>query len=122
MHALASGWTELAAGACLVAGLMTSFQCAAVVGVMAVAFVTAHRTNGFFIFRPGQGWDYVAFLALTAVALAGFGPGEFSLDHALGIDGDLDGTVGLAVAAGLGLAGATALLLACWRPVPVEPA
>jgi putative oxidoreductase len=84
---------------------------------MTVALVTAHRSNGFFIFRPGQGWEYVAVLALSAVALAVLGPGEGSLDDALGITTDLDGGVGLALSAGLGLAGGAAVLVACWRPV-----
>jgi putative oxidoreductase len=117
LHALASGVTELGAGTCLVLGLLTSLQCGAVVGVMTVAFVTTHRRNGFFIFRPGEGYEYVGFLAVTAVALAVLGPGRLSLDHALGIAGRLDGTVGLALSAGLGLAAAGGLLAACWRPV-----
>lgn len=117
LHALASGWTELVAGTGLLLGLLTSLQCAAVVGVTAVALVTAHRTNGFFIFRPGQGWEYVAVLALSAVALAVLGPGQASLDDAMGIAGDLDGGAGLALSAGLGLAGAALLLVSCWRPV-----
>ena len=116
VHALASGLTELGAGTGLLLGLLTSLQCGAVVGVMAVAFVTAHRTNGFFIFKPGQGWEYVGFLALTAIALAVLGPGRLSLDHAFDIDLDLDGGVGLALSAGLGLAGAAALLVTSWRP------
>lgn len=114
VHALASAVTELAAGAGLLLGLLTALQCGAVVGVMTVAFVTAHRTNGFFVFRPGQGWEYVAVLALTAVALAVLGPGRVSLDHLLGID--LAGGLGLALSAGLGLAGAGLLLLTSWRP------
>lgn len=116
VHALASGLTELGAGACLLLGLLTSLQCGAVVGVMTVAFVTAHRTNGFFIFKPGQGWEYVAVLAATATALAAIGPGQYSLDDALDIAGDLDGGVGVALSAGLGLAAAAVLLALCWRP------
>jgi putative oxidoreductase len=115
-HALASGITELAAGAGLALGLLTSVHCGAVVGVMTVALVTAHRSNGFFIFRPGQGWEYVGFLALTAVAVAVLGPGSTSLDGVLGIADDLDGAAGLALSAGLGMAGAAGLLVACWRP------
>ena len=114
VHALASGLTEVGAGVGLVIGLLTSLQCGAVVGVMAVALVTAHRTNGFFIFKPGQGYEYVSFLALTAVALAVLGPGRLSLDHVLDID--LNGLVGLALSAGLGLIGATALLVTSRRP------
>ena len=121
LHALASGWTEILCGSALLLGLLTSLQCAAVVGVMTVALMTAHRKNGFFIFRPGQGWEYVAVLALCAVALAVLGPGEASADDALGIATDLDGWTGLALSAGLGLLGAAALLGTCWRPVS-EPA
>lgn len=118
LHALASGLTEIGSGIGLLLGLLTSLQCAAVVGIMTVAFMTAHRGNGFFIFKPGQGWEYVASLALTAVALAVLGPGELSLDHAL--DVDLDGGVGLALSAGLGLGAAAGLLAACWRPARTE--
>ncbi len=117
VHALMSGVTEVGAGAALMAGLLTSLECAAVVGVMTVAFVTVHRKNGFFIFRPGEGYEYVVTLAVAAVALGALGPGKYSLDRALGIDGDLDGGVGLALSAGLGIVGAAALLAACWRPV-----
>jgi putative oxidoreductase len=116
LHALASGWIEVLSGVCLVLGLLTSFVCAAVVGVMTVAFATAHRTNGFFIFRPGQGWEYVAVLAAVSAALASLGPGRLSVDRAVGLDVHLDGGVGLALSAGLGVGGAAALLVAFWRP------
>ncbi|HUR50644.1 MAG TPA: DoxX family protein [Mycobacteriales bacterium] len=118
VHALASGLTELGAGSALLLGLLTSLQCGAVVGIMSVAFVTAHRTNGFFVFRPGQGYEYVAVLAVVASALAVLGPGGLSVDHALGIDDALDGGVGLALSAGLGLVSAAGLLAAFWRPQP----
>lgn len=114
VHAWASGVTELGAGACLLLGLLTSLQCGAVVGVMTVAFVTVHRKNGFFIFRPGEGYEYVGTLAFAAVALAVMGPGEWSVDNALNLD--LNGGVGLALSAGLGLLGAALLLLVSWRP------
>ena len=120
LHALASGVTELGAGAGLLAGLLTSLQCGAVVGVMAVAFFVNHRKNGFFIFRPGEGYEYVAVLFCTAVALAVLGPGKWSLDHVLDLDTDLDGTVGLALSAGLGLVASAGLLVACWRPEPAK--
>lgn len=116
VHALASGLTELGAGGALLLGLLTSLQCGAVVGIMAVAFMTAHRKNGFFIFRPGEGYEYVAFIAVTATALAVLGPGEWSLDDALGIADDLDGWTGLALSAGLGIVASAGLLAACWRP------
>ncbi len=45
------------------------------------------------------------------------GPGEYSLDHAVGLDDILDGWVGLGFAAG-GLAVAAGQLLLFWRPSP----
>jgi putative oxidoreductase len=116
VHALASALTELGSGTALLLGLLTSLQCGAVVGIMAVALMTAHRANGFFVFRPGQGYEYVAVLAVVATALAVIGPGDWSLDHALGIDDQLDGGVGLALSAGLGLVSAAGLLVLFWRP------
>jgi putative oxidoreductase len=121
VHALASGSLELLAGSALLLGLFTALQCAAVVGVMTVALVVAHRRNGFFIFRPGQGWEYVAVLIVTAVALAVLGPGAWSLDARLDIADDLDEEVGLTIC-GLGAFAAAAMLAMCWRPgAPEDP-
>ena len=52
---------------------------------MLVAIVTNHRGNGFFIFRPGEGWEYVMTLTIAGFAIAVLGAGEWSLDHALDI-------------------------------------
>ncbi len=118
LHAgLASG-TEIGAGVLLVLGLLTPVAAAGVVGVMVVAWITNHRGNGFFIFRPGEGWEYVMTLTVVGLALGALGPGSWSLDGALDLD-DLAGSEGLALTAGLGLGGAAALLLGFWRrPAP----
>ena len=43
---------------------------------MGVATWAAHRNNGFFVFRPGQGWEYTVSIAVVAFAIGtGF---EFS--------------------------------------------
>ncbi len=110
--------TELAAGVSLVLGLLTPLGAAAVVGVMAVAFVINHRGNGFFIFRPGEGWEYVMTLALAAVTIGAVGPGEWSLDEIIGIRDDLVGWPGLLLATIAGGGGAALLLLLAWRPQP----
>jgi putative oxidoreductase len=109
--------TEIGAGGLLVLGLLTPFGGAGVVGVMAVAWAINHRGNGFFIFRPGEGWEYVMTLGLCGIALGAIGPGRWSLDHALDVSDDLTGSTGLVLSAGAGLLGAAALLAACWRPV-----
>ena len=108
--------TEVGAGVMLVFGLLTPFGGAGVVGVTTVAWAINHRGNGFFIFRPGEGWEYVMTLLLSGITLGGIGPGAWSLDDALGIDDDLSGTAGLLIAAVAGLGGAAVLLVTCWRP------
>jgi putative oxidoreductase len=116
VHAWVASITEVGAGVLLVAGLLTPLGCAGVVGVMAVAWAINHRGNGFFIFRPGEGWEYVMTLAFAAVALGALGPGEWSLDEALDVRDDVSGTTGLLIAALAGAGGAAALLALFWRP------
>jgi putative oxidoreductase len=108
--------TELGAGALLVLGLLTPFGGAGIVGVMVVAWAINHRGNGFFIFRPGEGWEYVMTLAICGVVVGTVGPGEWSLDDAFGILDDLAGTTGLLISALAGGLGAALLLATCWRP------
>lgn len=118
LHAWLASITEVAGGALLVLGLLTPLACAAVVGVMLVALITNHRKNGFFIFRPGEGYEYVLTLTVVALCLAALGGGEWSLDHALDRWDDLSGWTGLAIAAVAGGGGAALLLAVFWRPEP----
>lgn len=98
--------TELGVGVLIALGFLTSLAAAGVVGIMFVAFWTVHRAAGFFItsfMKEGvevEGWEYVFTLAIAAIALAAVGPGELSVDDALGIAGDLDDWVGLLIALG----------------------
>ncbi len=98
--------TEVAAGASLILGLLTPLGGAGVVGTMTVAWIINHRGNGFFIFRPGEGWEYVMTLVFCGVAIGTVGAGRWSLDRALGIDDDLVGVPGLLLAGGAGGVGA----------------
>jgi putative oxidoreductase len=116
LHAWLASITEVGVGVLLVLGLFTPLAYAGVVGVMFVAWMINHRGNGFFIFRPGEGWEYVMTLGLVAAAMGAVGPGSWSLDRALDIDDDLSGTWGLAISAGAGVLGATLLLAIFWRP------
>jgi len=120
LHAWLASLTELGAGLLLLAGLCTPLAAAGVVGVMLVAWVTNHLRNGFFIFRPGEGYEYVMTLCLVGVAIGALGAGEWSLDHVVGLD--WSGWSGLAIAVGAGGGGAAALLAACWRPPRPEAA
>jgi putative oxidoreductase len=115
LQALMATVTELGAGALLVLGLATPLAAAAVVGTMTVAFVANHMRNGFFIFRPGEGYEYVLMIIVVAGALGALGAGSWSLDAAVGLE--IVGWPGLAISLGLGVVTAAAVLGSCWRPV-----
>lgn len=114
LHAWLASVTELVCGVLLVVGFLTPFGAAGVVGVMVVAFVTNHRPNGFFIFRPGEGYEYVLNLAVAATAIAGLGAGRWSVDGQFEID--LAGLKGLLIVLVFGVGGAVALLGVFWAP------
>jgi putative oxidoreductase len=116
VHAWLASLTEVAGGIALILGLLTPLGGAAVIGVMLGAWITNHRGNGFFIFRPGEGWEYVMTLTLCGLVLAVVGPGKWSLDQALGWRRDLIGTTGLLIAIVAGAGGAALLLATAWRP------
>ena len=105
--------TELGSGVLLILGLFTSLGAAGLLGVMVVAFWIEHRKRGFFIYLPGQGWEYVAMISTVAVLLGTVGPGRFSLDDALDLTLFNDWK-GLIVTLVGGLGGATLLLTTCW--------
>ena len=117
VQARVAATTEITAGLLFAAGLLTPFAAAGMIGVMLVAGWAAHRRNGFFIFRKGEGWEYVASIAVVAWAVATIGPGELSLDHALDLTWDAwDGWIGSAIAGVLGVGGAILQLAVCYRP------
>ena len=120
MHATFAAGGEITAGLFLAAGLLTSFAALGFVGLMTVAAVTVHFRNGFFILD--EGWEYVLVLAATAITIAMLGPGDWSLDHGLGIIDDFDGYVGLAISAGGGVIAAGILLGVFYRPPKPDPA
>src|SRR6185436_19460264 len=120
LHAWMASITELVCGPMLVIGFLTPLAAAGVVGVMTVAFLTNHRPNGFFIFRPGEGYEYVLNLTAAGLALGGTGAGKFSIDELLD-SALLSGWKGLAIAAVGGFGGALLLLAVYWRPAKPEP-
>src|SRR3954465_5210041 len=71
LHAWFASLAELGSGVLLMLGLAPPFACAGGVGTMVVAAVTNHLRNGFFIFRPGEGYEYVLSLAPAAIGLPG---------------------------------------------------
>ncbi|MEL7208391.1 MAG: DoxX family protein [Actinomycetota bacterium] len=119
LHAWLASIVEVVAGAMLVVGLVTPLAAAGAVGVMVVAWITNHLRNGFFIFRPGEGYEYVMTLTVVGIVVGLLGPGEWSLDEPLDLL-DLAGGSGLVIVLAAGVGGALALLLAFWRPEPDE--
>jgi putative oxidoreductase len=115
LNARISAVNEILIGLALIAGLLTSVAAAGVVATMFVAFWSIHRFAGFFNFRrPDEGWEYVATLSIIGISLAVLGPGRYSVDQALGIAGNLDEWVGLAII-GAGILIAVGQLAVFWR-------
>lgn len=106
--------TEIGAGLMFAAGLLTPIAAAGIIGIMLVAIVVAHWKVGFFVFHPGQGWEYCATIALGALAVAAIGPGEWSVDHV--IEFVPDGWTPFAIAFGLGIGSAVLQLAVSYRP------
>lgn len=106
--------TEIGAGLLFAAGLITPFAGAGIIGVMIVAIVVAHWKVGFFIFKPNQGWEYCASIAVVAFAVSMTGGGRWSLDNALNID--FHGWCGAAIAGVVGIGGAVGQLTLSYRP------
>jgi putative oxidoreductase len=116
LQAWMSVLTEIGAGAMLVVGLLTPLACAAVISVMLVAGLLAHRSNGFFVFKDG--YEYVLVLAVVSLALAMLGPGKASVDAAADIE--ITGWAGGGIALGVAVVATAGLLATFWRPVPAK--
>ncbi|HXY28185.1 MAG TPA: DoxX family protein [Acidimicrobiales bacterium] len=116
LHAWTASLTEIGAAVLLALGLLTPLGAAGVVGVMLVAWITNHRGNGFFIFRPGEGWEYVMTLTFLGVVVGTLGPGDWSIDGHVSSLQNLWGWPGFWISAGLGGLGAVGLLAAYSRP------
>jgi putative oxidoreductase len=106
--ALAAGVGELVGGLLLAVGLVTPVAAAIVTAVMLTAIWTAHLPKGIWVTQGG--YEYNLVLIAVALMLAGTGPGQWSLDNALGIELAGSGWVLASLGAGvLGAAGAVAL-------------
>ncbi|MEH0421288.1 DoxX family protein [Streptomyces sp. B21-083] len=112
LQAWLSVLTEIGAGALLVLGLLTPLACAAVLSVMLVAGLLAHRPHGFFVFK--EGYEYVLVLGVLALTLGAWGPGKYAVDTAAGIE--VTGWAGAGVVLGVGAAATAGLLALFWRP------
>ncbi len=118
LHALAAAIAEMGTGVMLALGFLTPLAAAGMIGVMVVAGWTVHRSSGFFIVSGG--WEYTFVVALIAFAVAGLGPGRWSIDHGIGLADSLSGYLGMAIALIAGVGAGVAQLAVFYRPP--EPA
>ena len=102
LNAFAAGAAELGAGVLLVLGLLTPLAAALVTAVMIVAIATVHLSKG--IWTADGGFELNLVYIAVVFALAGVGAGDWSLDHALGLD--IAGTDWAIGALGIGILGA----------------
>lgn len=115
LHAWLASVVEIGAGVLLLVGLLTPLAAGGVAGTMLVAWITNHRGNGFFIFNPGEGWEYVMTLTVVSLAVGTLGPGLWALDPVIGLDAWF-GVAGMLTVVLAGGGGAGALLAVFWRP------
>jgi putative oxidoreductase len=108
VHATGAGAAEFFGGALLALGLLTPFAAAALIATMAVAIATVHFSKG--LWSTEGGYEYNAVLMAVAFAVTAVGPGNWSLDHALGLD--LNGAGWALAALAAGIVGGFAMLLA----------
>jgi putative oxidoreductase len=98
VHATAASVTEVASGTLTVLGLAPPVAASGITAVMLTAIHRVHKKNGFFI--TNGGYEFNLILIGAALALAEAGPGDPSLDSALGMDMHGPGWAIAALAAG----------------------
>ncbi|MFL5822385.1 MAG: DoxX family protein [Solirubrobacteraceae bacterium] len=116
-HATAAGAAEAGGGALLALGLFTPAAAAALIGTMFTAIQKVHFKNG--PWATDSGYEYNLALIAALIALADLGPGDLSLDRALGTE--IKGpAVALAALAG-GVAGAALMTRTAEEEAPEVP-
>lgn len=81
-NAIAAGVSEAAGGALLMAGAATPLAASSLIGTMLTAIWKVHKPKGVWVTQGG--YEYNAVLIAALVALIDAGPGEVSVDAALG--------------------------------------
>lgn len=93
-----AGLASFGGGLLVVLGALTPFGALAIAALMVNAIVTVQWRHGFWA-RHG-GYESNLLIWLTAIGIAATGPGDVSIDGALGIDDKLSGASwGVAIAA-----------------------
>ena len=99
IHAWGAALAETGAGLLVGLGLLTPIGAAMAIAVMTAAIITVHGAKGFF--NHEGGYEFNLTLIAAAFALAGAGPGDWSLDHVLGIGWTGAGWALIALGAGV---------------------
>lgn len=116
-NAVAAGLAEAGGGAALVLGLGTPLAASGLTATMLTAINRVHLKAGPWV--TNGGYEYNLVLIAAVLALTETGPGDVSLDHALGIEKKGPGWAVAALAGGV--AGAVgAHLLAEAHPAPPQ--
>ena len=110
-HAIAAGVLEAGGGLLLVLGLLTPFAAAAITAVMVTAIATVHGAKG--LWNTGGGYEFNLVLLAVVFAIAGAGPGAWSLDHAFALH--LSGTDWALVQLAAGIIGGMGAVVAGQR-------
>jgi putative oxidoreductase len=98
-NAIAAGVSETAGGLLLIAGAATPAAASSLIGTMITAIRKVHQPNGPWVAQGG--WEYNAVLIAALTAMIDAGPGDVSVDAALGRDewGPAWALAGLAIGA-----------------------
>lgn len=83
-NAIAAGACETVGGALVVAGAATPLAASSLIGTMFTAIRKVHQPKGPWVAEGG--WEYNAVLIAALTALVDAGPGDVSVDAALGRD------------------------------------
>jgi putative oxidoreductase len=82
VNAIAAGVSESAGGALLIVGAATPLAASSLIGTMLTAIRKVHQPQG--VWATEGGWEYNAVLIASLVALIDAGPGDLSVDAAVG--------------------------------------
>jgi putative oxidoreductase len=82
---------EFGGGLGLALGFLTPFAAIAIVVVMLNATIAVHLKNGFW--NTKGGYEFPLLMSAAAVGMSAAGPGDASLDNALGFMGALSGDI-----------------------------
>lgn len=117
LFALLASATEIGSGILIALGFLGPIGPALLISVMVVAGASVHGKNGFFAAK--NGYEMAALYAVGALVLAFAGPGRFSADAVLHLDG-LWTSSRDALLIGLGILGGLANLALRRSAVPAQ--